>query len=74
MDLIQRTLDNTSFCVCAMRDPDCVMQLMTTYDTNHSIRDGKISIINGKKITFKHPELVYNHTWYRHTVNCHNNR
>jgi hypothetical protein len=71
-------LDNAAFHLFAMKEPDYVMTLMSTYGTLG--RKGKeterIVLENSiwQKIKFQYPEVIHNHFKYRHMVDDHNNR
>ena len=72
-------MDEVPFHVYAMKEPDYVMSLMSTYGTN--LRSGKetcrewVDSDGTKKTTkFNYPEVVGNHFLYRHSVADHNNK
>ena len=72
-------LDDIPFHVYAMKEPDYVMSLMSTYGTNN--RDnGKETRRNWKvggearSTLFRYPEAVHNHFLYRHAVDAHNGK
>ena len=71
-------MDEVPFHVYAMKEPDYVMSLMSTYGTN--LRNGKETShewVDGsgtKKKKFQYPEVVGNHFMYRHSVDDHNNK
>ena len=72
-------LDSVPFHVLAMKEPDYVMSLMSTYGTNR--RDGYKETRrdwkeNGatKNKSFVYPEVVHNHFKHRHAVDDHNAR
>jgi hypothetical protein len=59
-----------------MKEPDYVMQLMSTYGTNKRVgelkkRDYKVDGERREK-SFQYPEVVYNHYCYRHVIDDHN--
>ena len=72
-------MEEVPFHVYAMKEPDYIMSLMSTYGTN--LRTGKETSRewvdssgvkkNGK---FHYPEVVGNHFLYRHSVDDHNNK
>ena len=72
-------MEEVPFHVYAMKEPDYVMSLMSTYGTNLQTgketsrewvdRDGTKK--NGK---FNYPEVVGNHFLYQHSVDNHNNK
>jgi hypothetical protein len=70
------TLDNVPFHVFAMKEPDYVMKLMSTYGTNERVGEGKKRVykVNGesRQVTFQYPEVVHNHFQYRHVIHDHN--
>jgi hypothetical protein len=73
-------LDGVPFHVFAMKEPDYVMMLMSTYGTleTHSQRETsrcwKDSNGAVKKKNFKYPEVMDNHFLFRHAVDDHNLR
>ena len=70
-------LDYEPFHVCAMKELDNVMLLMSTYGTNdrdngkETRRDWKENDENMRK-TFQYPEVINNHFLYRDAVDDHN--
>ena len=72
-------LEGVPFHVYAMKEPDYVMSIMSTYGTNERIGE-KISTRKWKeggqlKTThFKYPEVIYNHFKYRHSIDDHNSK
>ena len=72
-------MEEVPFHVYAMKEPDYIMSLISTYGTN--LRTGKETSCewvdsggvkkNGK---FHYPEVLGNHFLYRHSVNDHNNK
>ena len=70
-------LDGVPFHIYAMKEPDYIMSLMSTYGTNQRVdgketrRDWKENGIN-KTTMFKYPEVIDNHFRYRHSVDDHN--
>ena len=73
--------DNENFHVFAMKEPDYVMSLMSTYGTNERVTDCRPTerswIDDNKKIQkkqFHYPEVIYNHFKFRHTVDDHNGK
>ena len=73
-------LDTIPFHVFAMKEPDYVMSLMSTYGTNNC-DNGKETRHNWKEgeggarsISFKYPEVVHNHLLYCHAVDDHNGK
>eukprot|EP00977_Amphora_coffeiformis_P000513 scaffold130_cov151-Amphora_coffeaeformis.AAC.2 len=71
VDALQGYLEDRPFHVFAMKEPDYVMKLMSTYGTNERV--GKVRMrLTPEKIEFKYPEVVYNHYQYRDAVDSHN--
>ena len=73
------SMEEVPFHVYAMKEPDYVMSLMSTYGTNQ--RSGKETTRewvdgsgNSQKHKFNYPEVVGNHFLYRHSVDDHNNK
>ena len=70
-------LDGVPFHIYAMKEPDYIMSLMSTYGTNQRVnrketrRDWKEDGVS-KTTMFKYPEVIDNHFRYRHSVNDHN--
>ena len=70
-------MDDTPFHVYAMKEPDYVMSLMSSYGTNNRFngketrRDWKDGSGNMSK-RFKYPEVIHNHFQYHHAVDDHN--
>ena len=50
------------------------MMLMSTYGTLQRMGDEKDRTVDNTKVSFRYPELVYNHYTFRHAVDDHNNR
>ncbi|KAL7571289.1 hypothetical protein ACA910_008942 [Epithemia clementina (nom. ined.)] len=77
-DAWKGSMDEVKFHVYAMKEPDYVMSLMSTYGTNQ--RKGKVTrrewIENRQKqqTSFQYPEVVGNHFLFRHSVDDHNNK
>ena len=72
-------MDEVPFHVYAMKEPNYVMSLMSTYETN--IQSGKETSqewVDGSGMkqqkTFHYPEVIGNHFLYRHSVDNHNNK
>ena len=69
---------NTHFHIHAMKEPDYVMSLMSSYDTNQ--RMGKETHCEWRsggstqQTTFPYPEVICNHFLYRHAVDDHNGK
>ena len=70
-------MDDIPFHVYAMKEPDYVMSLMSSYGTNDTLngketqRDWKDGTTNMSK-RFKYPEVIHNHFQYHHAVDDHN--
>ena len=70
-------MDDIPFHVYAMKEPDYVMSLMSSYGTNDRLngketrRDWKEGSAN-MSTRFKYPEVIHNHFQYRHAVDDHN--
>ena len=71
-------LDGVPFHLFAMKEPDYVMQLMSTYGTTERVGDDKFRIFRDgaekRRKVCKYPEVVHNHFKYRHAVDDHDNR
>ena len=68
-------MDEVDFHVYAMKEPDYVMSIMSTYGTNQ--RTGKETqreLVGGGRKKFSYPEVIGNHFLYRHSVDDHNNK
>ena len=50
------------------------IQSMNTYGGVERVLYNKIGAVNDQRITYKYPELVYNHYRYIYEVCGHNNR
>ena len=61
-----------------MKEPDYVMQIMTTYGTMKQLRDQKLRhvMVNGCRQvhSFRYPEVVHNHYQYRDVIDNHNSQ
>ena len=70
-------LEDVPFHVFAMKEPDYVMSLMSTYGTNaqdgykETRREWKDNGMTRMK-SFRYPEVVHNHFQNRHSVDDHN--
>ena len=74
-DAWRGTLDGHSFEIHAMKEPDYVMSLMTTYGTLS--REGCKQTsrkVGTETVHFSFPEVVNNHFKYRHAVDDHNSK
>ena len=72
-------LDNVPFHVYAMKEPDYMMLLMSSYGTND--REGGKEVQQEWKecgvrmtTTFQYPEVIHNHFKYGHSVDNHNGK
>ena len=72
-------MEEVPFHVYAMKEPDYIMSLMSTYGTN--LRTGKETSREWvdssgvkKNVKFHYPEVVGNHFLYQHSVDNHNNK
>ena len=76
VNALEGTMDGVALHVTAMKEPDYVMQLMTTYGTLNRFGVDKTRIFGAEKRrqVFKYPEVVHNHYTYRHAVDDHNSR
>ena len=69
-------LDGVPFHIYAMKEPDYIMSLMSTYGTNQrvdrkeTLRDWKENGIN-KTTMFKYPEVIDNHFRYHQSIDDH---
>jgi Transposase IS4 len=70
--------EDIPFYIHAMKEPDYVMSVMSTYGTlERTGKETERSVnINGQqqRIKFRYPEVFGNHFRYRHMVDDHNNR
>ena len=77
-DSLPGKMDDIPFHIFAMKEPDYVMKLMSTYGTNGRVSSHttKRDYVDSEKkkvsITFNYPEVVSNHFKYRHSVDDHN--
>ena len=73
-------LDGVPFYVFSMKEPDYVMNMMSTYGTLNEVDDANTKRHytdgdgNEVSIEFKYTEVVNNHFKYRHVVDDNNNR
>ena len=74
VDALEGNINGNFFHVFAMKEPDYVMMLMSTYGTLNRQGEDKHRQTNTGKITFKYPEVVHNHYKYRDSVDCNNAR
>ena len=76
-DSLPGKMDGVSFDIFAMKEPDYLMQIMSTYGTNERVGADKTQnyLYNGeeRRKEFQYPEVVHNHFKYRHAVDDHNN-
>ena len=77
-DAIHGELDGVQFYLYGMKEPDYVMQIMSTYGTLHEKGPEKRRhfTINGEKVvkTFHCPEIIHNHYAYRDMIDKHNSQ
>ena len=77
-DAIKDELDGMPFYIFGMKETDYVMQIMSTYGMLAMMGEEKHHhvMVSGTKqvITFKYPEVVHNHYWYRDVIGNHNSR
>ena len=79
-DSLQGKMNNVPFHIFAMKEPDYVMKLMSTYGTNERNEAHKTRRVwkdKDKKTvskTFNYPEIMSNHFKFRHAVDDHNGR
>ena len=68
-------MDEVDFHVYAMKEPEYVMSLMSTYGTNQRTgRETQRELDDGSRKKFSYPEVIGNHFLYRHSVDDHNNK
>ena len=76
-DSLPGKMDGVSFDIFAMKEPDYLMQIMSTYGTNERVGADKTRnyLFDGeeRRKEFQYPEVVHNHFKYRHAVDDHNN-
>ena len=66
-------LDRVKFHIHAMKEPDYVMSLMSTYGTSQRMGDEQKQYTStAGVVTFKYPEVVANHFQFRDAVDGHN--
>ena len=73
------SMEEVPFHVYAMKEPDYIMSLMSTYGTNQcsgkeTTREWVDGSGNSQKHKFNYPEVVGNHFLYRHSIDDHNNK
>ena len=73
------SMEEVPFHVYAMKEPDYIMSLMSTYGTiqcsgKETTREWVDGSGNSQKHKFNYPEVVGNHFLYRHSVDDHNNK
>jgi Transposase IS4 len=76
VDAIRGELDEVPLHVFCMKEEDYVMMLMSIFGTCLRVGDERFRKIGNEnqRISFKYPELVYNHFQYRDAVDSHNAR
>ena len=76
VDALPGVLDDIPFHIFGMKEPNYVMQIMSTYGMNEQDGDMKKRAykVHGKsrQTAFQYPEVVHNHYRYRHVVDDHN--
>ena len=77
-DAIKGVLDDIPFYLFVMKEPDYVMQIMSTYGTLGNLGQEKTRhfTINGacQVVKFCYPEVVHNHHAYRDVIDNHNSQ
>ena len=77
-DAISGILEEVPFYIVGMKEPDYVMQIMTTYGTMKQLGDQKLRhvMVNGSRQvhSFRYPEVVHNHYQYRDVIDNHNSQ
>ena len=75
-DAIKDTMDAIPFYIHAMKEPDYVMMLMSTYGALLSMGETKkqhFTVDGVKKVAeFKYPEIINNHYTFQDMINNHN--
>ena len=67
-------MDEVDFYVYAMKEPDYVMSIMSTYGTNQQMRkEMQCELVGGEQINF-YLEVIGNHFLFQHSVDGHNNK
>ena len=68
-------MDEVDFHVYAMKEPDYVMSIMSTYGTNQRMgKETQRELVGGERKKFFYPEVIGNHFLFRHSVDDHNNK
>jgi len=69
-------LDNEKFSIMALKEPDYVMIVMTTYGSLRRMgkENKRVYLVNGDRRakTFQYPEVIANHFTYRDSVDANN--
>ena len=77
-DAISGILDEVPFYILGMKEPDFVMQIMTTYGTMKQLGDQKLQhvMVNGSRQvhSFQYPEVIHNHYQYQDVIDNHNSQ
>ena len=74
-DAMQGELENIKCTVMLMKESDYVMMIMSTYGTIEQVGEMKHrTLADNTRISFKYPEVFFNHYKYRHCVDDNNNR
>ena len=75
MDAIKGSYDGVPFHIHALKEPDYVMMLMSTYGTLAQLGEIKKQHfkVNGEKVNeFQYPMVVFNHYSYQDMIDNHN--
>ena len=71
-------MGNTHFHIYAMKEPDYVMSLMSSYSTNQCMgKETQCKWRSGgstQRMTFQYPEVIRNHFLYRLAMDNHNGK
>ena len=68
-------MDEVDFHVYAMKEPDYVMSIMSTYGTNQRMgKETQRELVGGERKKLFYPEVIGNHFLFQHSVDDHNNK
>ena len=68
-------MDEVDFHVYAVKEPDYVMSIMSTYGTNQWMgKETQRELVGGEWKKSLYPEVIGNHFLFRHLVDDHNNK
>ena len=68
-------MDKVDFHGYAMKEPDYVMSIMSTYGTNQWMgKETQRELVGGQRKNLFYPEVIGNHFLFRHSVDVHNNK